>query len=771
VFAGQFPGIVGLEEDRTPQANGQSLAGGGKSGGGGEELAAGKGHLAESVYQPAGGGAEKSDKTFLLLFVFVNLIAEGSPLRLALLAITTLVAAAQNAPLTFPAYDMFRYATAGKPFTYTFAPGGGVAPYTFAVEEGSTLPPGLRLNAATGELSGTIPQVGEYRHSVCVGDATRAQICVPFLVVAVANDGDTYTELTPARANVDYQNVIAKPGEFAEVEYDPASGKLPDGMVMEITGRLYGIPRPPGGAWAFKIRGKNLEGLAVTKSYLIRVLGPLAATTVMPNAFSGTEYSSQLTVLGDAPPYLWTVRRGPLPPGLTMSDSGRISGVCNQPGRYPFTLRVTDSTLSSQDRDIVMQVEFALPPLLISTASLPGAAVGVAYKFAVNISGGRQPYSLRIVGALPPGLALGATGEISGTPTTAGSYTFTLQVVDVSGASLLKTFTILVGNLRYTGSATVSMFALEEVRIPLVAEGGTAPYRWVLTQGSLPGGLSVSSDGVLTGTPITASTSPVTFRITDAAGRTADAAITLSVGVARPVLTSAGVVNGASFAGGPISPGEIVTLFGARMGPGNLAPFLLDGNGRVPTALAGTRVLFGGQPAPLLYVSATQIGAIAPYNLGAQQTVDVVVDAGGVRSEAVAVRVAAAAPGLFTLDASGKGQAAALNQDGSVNGKANPAKTGDVVVLFGTGEGQTLPGGADGTLTTPDAPRPVLPVKVTIGGKEGAILYAGGAPGLVAGLVQINVRVPADTATGDAVPVVLQVGSATAAAGVTLAIR
>jgi uncharacterized protein (TIGR03437 family) len=714
---------------------------------------------------------EKLYKTFLLLFVFVNLIAEGSPLRLALLAITTLVAAAQNASLTFPTYDMFRYATAGKPFTYKFAPGGGVAPYTFALEEGSVLPPGLRLDAATGELSGVVPQVGEFRHIVCVNDATRAQICVPFLVIAVGNDGDTYTELPPARVNVDYQNVIAKPGEFSEVAYDPASGKLPDGMVLEITGRLYGIPRPPGGAWAFKIRGKDLEGNTLVKPYLIRVLGPLAATTIMPSAFSGAEYSSQLTVLGDAPPYVWTVRRGPLPPGLTMSDGGRISGICNLPGRYPFTLRVTDSTLSSQDRDIVMQVEFALPPLFISTASLPGAAVGAPYKFAVNISGGRQPYALRIVGALPPGLGLAQSGEITGTPTSAGSFTFTLQVVDVSGSSLLKTFTIVVGNLRYTGPATISMFALEDVKIPLVAEGGTAPYRWVLTAGSLPGGISLSNDGVLSGTPITASTAALTLRVTDASGRSADVPLTVNIAVARPVLSSAGVVNGASFAGGPIAPGEIVTLFGARMGPGNLAPFLLDGNGRVPTALAGTRVLFGGQPAPLLYVSSGQIGAIAPYNLGAQQTVDVVVDAGGVRSEAVTVRVAAAAPGLFTLDASGKGQAAALNQDGFVNGKANPARAGDVVVLFGTGEGQTLPGGADGALTSPDAPRPVLAVKVTIGGKEGTILYAGGAPGLVAGLVQINVRVPADVAAGDSVPVVLQVGTATGISGATLAIR
>ena len=188
-------------------------------------------------------------RTFSPCFVSDNLIAEGFPLRLALFALFAFSAFAQNVPLTLPAYDMFRYATAGRTFTYRFVP-SGVAPFNFTVEEGASLPPGLRLNAATGELAGIVPQVGEYRTAVCVSDVTRAQICVPFLVIAVANEGDTYFELLPARVNMEYQNLVAKPGEFAEISYDPASGSLPLGMVLEITGRIYGIPRAPGGAWA-----------------------------------------------------------------------------------------------------------------------------------------------------------------------------------------------------------------------------------------------------------------------------------------------------------------------------------------------------------------------------------------------------------------------------------------------------------------------------------------------------------------------------------------
>ncbi len=692
-------------------------------------------------------------------------------MRLPLLAMISLVAAAQIAPLTIPNYDMFRYAVASRAFSYRFAPAGGAGPYVFSVEEGSNLPPGLRLNGATGELTGTVPMVGEYRHTVCVKDATQAQICVPFLVIAVANEGDTYTELPPARVSADYQNLLAKPGEFASFDYDPLSGSLPPGMVLEITGRLYGIPRAPNGTWAFRARAKDFEGNTVVRAFLIRVLGPLAATTVMPVGFAATEYSGQLTVLGDQPPHVWTVRRGPLPPGYVLSENGRITGICNQPGRYAFTLRVTDSTLASHDREVVLTVEATLAPIVISNVALPGGAVGVAYRQQLNISGGRAPYSFRILGSLPPGVLLSAAALLSGTPTTAGSYIFTLEVADISGARTAKTFTIAVGNLRYTGPATVPVYAQEEVRVVLTAEGGTAPFKWSVSSGTLPSGIALSEAGVLSGMAPAAGSVTVTVRLTDASGRTLEFALVITVGAARPVLSSNGIVNGASFAAGGIAAGEIVTLFGARMGPATIAPFILDGGGRVPSALAGTRVLFGGQPAPLLYVSAGQIGAIVPYGVAGRTTVDVVVDANGVRSEAVNVALAASAPGLFTVDSSGKGQAAALNQDGSLNGRLSPVRAGDVVVLFGTGEGQTLPGGQDGVLTGAETARPVLPVQVTIGGRDGLVLYAGGAPGLVGGLFQVNVRVPADVAAGEAVAVVLRVGELSSAAGVTLAVR
>jgi len=704
---------------------------------------------------------------------FVNLIAEGSPLRLALFAICTMAVFAQTpAPLTVPAYDMYRYATVGKAFSYTFVPGGGFGPFRFSVEAGSALPPGLRLDAETGVLAGTVTRTGEFRHIVCISDAARAQICVPFLVIAVANDGETYKELIPARVTSFYENMIELPRTvFSIVEYDPISGQIPAGMVLETTGRLYGIPRAPNGAWAFKVRGRDLDGETITRNYFIRILGPLAATTAMPAGFGATEYSARLTAIGDKPPYVWTVRRGPLPAGYTVSEDGVISGICNFPGEYAFTLRVTDETLASHDRDMILYVDGRPQPMDISNANLPGGSVGVTYRQQVNISGGRPPYAMRALGALPPGLTLSATGLLAGTPTAEGAYTFAVEVRDVAGTFYTKTMQVGIGNLRYTGALTLSLFVSEAANLQLTVSGGTEPYKWAVQTGSLPVGLALSEAGLLSGTPTAAGQAALTLRVSDGGGRILDVPVTVTVGAARPMISANGIVNGASYAGGAIAPGQIITLFGVRMGPPTLAPFVLDPvTRRIPTALAGTRVFVAGLPAPLLYVSGTQIGAIVPYLAGGRPEAEVVVEAAGVRSAAVLAPMGRSGPGLFTADASGKGQAAALNQDGTVNSAGNPVRAGDVVVLFGTGEGQTLPLGVDGGIAGAELPRPTLPVRVTIGGKEAAVLYAGGAPGLVAGVVQVNVRVPADV-TGNAVPVVVAVEERVSAAGVTLAIR
>jgi uncharacterized protein (TIGR03437 family) len=236
-----------------------------------------------------------------------------------------------------------------------------------------------------------------------------------------------------------------------------------------------------------------------------------------------------------------------------------------------------------------------------------------------------------------------------------------------------------------------------------------------------------------------------------------------------PQISTAGLLNAASFQSGAIAPGEVVTFFGQGLGPEELVSATLNPQGLVSTSLAGVQVFFDDTPAPLVYVSARQLSAVVPYSVAEKQQVRIELDYQGVRSNAITVAVVPAAPALFTADASGVGQGAILNQDFSLNSPENPARPGDVIVLYGTGEGQTDPPGTDGKLAGADLPKPLLPVTARVGGRDAEVLYAGAAPGLLAGVLQMNVRIPEETPAGPAV-VQIRIGNLESRAGVTVAV-
>jgi len=238
----------------------------------------------------------------------------------------------------------------------------------------------------------------------------------------------------------------------------------------------------------------------------------------------------------------------------------------------------------------------------------------------------------------------------------------------------------------------------------------------------------------------------------------------------KPLFIGAGVVDGASAQAGAVSPGKVVVLYGNRLAPATPAGSQVS-NGLLTNSLAGAQVLFDGIPAPLLYSSAGQVGAIVPYGVDGKAGTQVTVKNGAATSDPVALPVVASAPGIFSVDLSGAGQGAILNQDQTVNSSANPAAAGSVVVIYATGEGQTMPAGIDGKFAAgPGYPAPELPVSVTIGGLPADVLYAGAAPTLVAGVMQVNARVPAGVTSGDNA-VTVTVGTASSQPGITLAVK
>jgi endo-1,4-beta-xylanase len=209
---------------------------------------------------------------------------------------------------------------------------------------------------------------------------------------------------------------------------------------------------------------------------------------------------------------------------------------------------------------------------------------------------------------------------------------------------------------------------------------------------------------------------------------------------APPVIEPAGLVNAASYTGGSVAPGEIVVLFGPTFGPAALAVAQADDTGALATKLADTRVLFDGVAAPLLYARAGQVSAVVPFGVSGKSTTQVQYEYQGLLSNAVSMDVRPAVPGLFNV---------ILDLSGHLNSTANPAHRGDVLILYATGAGAMTPTPVDGQIAL-NAPFPVVAAKVsvTIGGVDCPVQYAGGAYGLVAGALQLNVQVAPGVPTG-----------------------
>jgi uncharacterized protein (TIGR03437 family) len=241
-----------------------------------------------------------------------------------------------------------------------------------------------------------------------------------------------------------------------------------------------------------------------------------------------------------------------------------------------------------------------------------------------------------------------------------------------------------------------------------------------------------------------------------------------AAGPAAPVLSS--VTNAANYASDAVSPGEIVTLFGRGMGPAALVTLQVV-NGALTNNLGGTQVLFDGTAAPMIYSSQGQVSAIAPYGLAGKTTTAVTVSYNGVASNAVNMPVQASTPAIFSLDSTGLGPGAILNQDFTINSTALAAARGSTVQIYCTGGGTNTPAVADGAVVGSPTPNLNLPATVTIGGVNAPVSYAGGVPGSVAGLVQVNAQVPSNAPTGNGIAVVVKIGTASSTAGITMSVK
>jgi uncharacterized protein YhjY with autotransporter beta-barrel domain len=335
--------------------------------------------------------------------------------------------------------------TQNTPYSQTVSASGGSSPYTFALAAG-TLPNGLALNPSTGAITGT-PTVGGTSNFTIRATDTLGNIGTRAYSVNIGTNSLTVNPATlpPATQNAFYGQTVSATGGTGPYTFTVSSGALPAGLALDpSTGVVSGVPTGSGPS-TFTIAALDSRGNTGSRPYTLNV-GTNSLTVnpaTLPNGSQGTPYSQTVAGAGGTAPYTYSIVAGALPAGLSLNAStGAIAGTPSGSGMSTFTVQARDANGNAGAR--AYAVNIGANSLTINPATLPAAPQGTPYSQTVTAAGGATPYTYSVTaGALPPGLALnGSTGLISGTPTTIGTFTFTLSARDPNGNFGSRSYTI-----------------------------------------------------------------------------------------------------------------------------------------------------------------------------------------------------------------------------------------------------------------------------------------------------------------------------------------
>jgi len=514
--------------------------------------------------------------------------------------------------------------TVGVVYSTALTATGGTGTITWSLN-GGALPAGLTL-ASNGAITGTPTAAGTASFTLKATDANGASATVP-LSIAIASPLSIPTTGLPAgpggsfalqggTVGVVYSAALTATGGTGTITWSLNGGALPAGLTLASNGAITGTPTAAG-TGSFTLKATDANGASASVPLSIAIASALSIPTTglpagpggsfaLPGGTVGVVYSAALTATGGTGTITWSLNGGALPAGLTLASNGAIAGTPTAAGTASFTLKATDANGASAT--VPLSIAIASPLSIPTTGlpagpggsfALPGGTVGVVYSASLTATGGTGTITWsRVTGNLPAGLALAANGTITGTPTAAGTASFTLKATDTTGASATVPLSIVIAgslSIPTTGlpAGPGGSFALPGGTVgvaysaSLTATGGTGTITWSRITGNLPAGLSLASTGTVSGTPTTTGTSIFTLRATDARG--ASATVALSIAITTTPLR----ITTTALPGGRVGTPYSFTLSAV----GGVQPYTWRANGGLPRGLSlSTAGVISGTP-------------------------------------------------------------------------------------------------------------------------------------------------------------------------------
>jgi hypothetical protein len=476
-----------------------------------------------------------------------------------------------------------------EPYSVTLSATNGVDPYAFTVTAG-TLPSGLTLSPA-GVISGTAAAPGTFTVQVTATDALGCEGERDYSLTVCGAITLGPPTLAEGYVGIPYSETITASGGTTPYGFAVTQGLMAPGTTLSSGGLITGTPTTAGD-FTFEVTATDAAGCSGTRSFELKVCGGIAVSPgELEDGVVDVPYSETLTASGGTPPYTFTQTTGALPPGVTLSSTGTISGTPTTPGDYEFGVDVYDNGGCFTHH--IYPFKIKCPDIIVSPTSIPNPVLKTFYSVTFSATGGTPPYTYDIhpIATLPGGLSLHSSGSMSGTPTTEGPFTFTVRATDSRGCRGSRQYSVTVSCPTIVVDPLSLVDGTEGVVYSqtLTASGGSPPYNFVASGGGLPPGLALSGSGDLSGTP----TAPGTYTFTISAISKNDCPgsreYTINIAAGCPEIT----ISPASLPPGAVGVSYSTTLTGAAGTP----PYSFSTSGGLPPGLTlSTSGLLSGVP-------------------------------------------------------------------------------------------------------------------------------------------------------------------------------